>query len=38
MSGKYSIYQKVCLEWLQENQYVSVNLTFVDPPFNQGKA
>jgi len=37
MSARYRIFQKDCLEWLRENNEQSIHLTFVDPPFNQGK-
>jgi DNA modification methylase len=37
MSTWYKIFQKDCLEWLRENTAVAIHLTFVDPPFNQGK-
>ncbi len=33
----YKIFQKDCLQWLRENAKNNVHLTFVDPPFNQGK-
>lgn len=37
MGAKYRIFQKDCLEWLHENNESSIHLTFIDPPFNQGK-
>lgn len=37
MSAGYTIFQKDCLEWLHENNESDIHLTFVDPPFNQGK-
>lgn len=37
MSARYRIFQKDCLEWLHENNESGIHLTFVDPPFNQGK-
>jgi DNA modification methylase len=37
MSVWYKIYQNDCLEWLREVSDTEIHLTFVDPPFNQGK-
>jgi len=37
MSPWYKILQGDCLEWLQENIEIKINLTFLDPPFNQKK-
>lgn len=37
MSGWYKIIQEDCLEWLRRDVESRVNLTFFDPPFNQGK-
>jgi DNA modification methylase len=37
MNAWYKIFQKDCLEWLSEPKDSSIHLTFVDPPFNQGK-
>jgi site-specific DNA-methyltransferase (adenine-specific) len=37
MSVWYKIYQNDCLEWLREVSNTEIHLTFVDPPFNQGK-
>ncbi|MEW6410599.1 MAG: site-specific DNA-methyltransferase [Nitrospirota bacterium] len=37
MTVWYKILQKDCLEWLRESTESDIHLTFVDPPFNQGK-
>lgn len=37
MTAWYKILQKDCLEWLRESSENDIHLTFVDPPFNQGK-
>jgi len=40
MSVNYKIFQKDCLEWLHEinkSDKSYIHLTFIDPPFNQGK-
>ncbi len=37
MDTWYKILQKNCLEWLNMNSENDIHLTFVDPPFNQGK-
>ena len=37
MNISYKIFKKDCLEWLRETTEDGINLTFVDPPFNQGK-
>lgn len=37
MTAWYKILQKDCLEWLRESTGSDIHLTFVDPPFNQGK-
>lgn len=33
----YKLFQKDCLEWLGESRENNIHLSFVDPPFNQGK-
>lgn len=35
--SKYTIIQGDCLKYLREGTITDVHLTFVDPPFNQGK-
>ncbi len=35
--NKYKIIQADCLKYLREGAITNVNLSFVDPPFNQGK-
>ena len=37
MSTWYKTFQKDCLDWLRECTVKGIALTFVDPPFNQGK-
>ena len=37
MIPRYKIFQEDCLEWVGENKENNVHLTFIDPPFNQGK-
>jgi DNA modification methylase len=37
MTAFYKIIQKDCLDWLSESTEREIHLTFVDPPFNQGK-
>lgn len=37
MSAWYRILQKDCLEWLNGADERNIDLTFIDPPFNQGK-
>lgn len=37
MLAWYKVFQKDCLEWLRETEEKDIHLTFVDPPFNQGK-
>lgn len=37
MDTWYKIIQKDCLCWLHESTGSNIHLTFVDPPFNQGK-
>ncbi len=37
MAAWYKILQEDCLEWLSESEETTIHLTFVDPPFNQGK-
>lgn len=36
-TASFKIIQGDCLKWLQEAKGENVHLTFVDPPFNQGK-
>lgn len=33
----YQIFQTDCLTWLRENHDSTIHLSFIDPPFNQGK-
>ncbi|OYD16293.1 modification methylase [candidate division WOR-3 bacterium JGI_Cruoil_03_44_89] len=35
--SKYTLYQGDCLKYLRKGAIKDVHLTFVDPPFNQGK-
>ena len=37
MNNKYSIHNVNCLSWLKKYQDSNIDLTFLDPPFNQGK-
>ena len=37
MDNKYSIYNIDCLSWLKKYKDSNIDLTFLDPPFNQGK-
>jgi DNA modification methylase len=37
MTKWYKTFQKDCLEWLRECDQNDIALSFVDPPFNQGK-
>jgi|GEM_PF-6424927 len=37
MDCKYEIIMGACLEWLRKAEKNHVHLTFLDPPFNQGK-
>jgi len=35
--NKYNIFQEDCANWLKEYNGENFHLSFVDPPFNQGK-
>ncbi|MGB9721745.1 MAG: DNA-methyltransferase [bacterium] len=37
MDSKYDVILGDCLDWLKKSEQNFVHLTFVDPPFNQGK-
>ena len=37
MNNNYFIYNCDCLSWLKQYQENNIDLTFLDPPFNQGK-
>ena len=37
MNATYKILKEDCLEWLNNYQEENIHLTFVDPPFRQGK-
>jgi DNA modification methylase len=37
MDKALKIYNNDCLDCLKQNNDISVDLTFLDPPFNQGK-
>lgn len=37
MKNKYVAYHTDCLSWLKKYQECNIDLTFLDPPFNQGK-
>jgi DNA modification methylase len=37
MKSWYKIFRKDCIEWLNVYSESDIHLTFVDPPFNQGK-
>ena len=37
MDSNYFIYNCDCLSWLKKYQKDNIDLTFLDPPFNQGK-
>jgi 16S rRNA G966 N2-methylase RsmD len=37
MSIEKGIIQDDCLNWLQKQTNIIIDLSFLDPPFNQGK-
>lgn len=37
MKSWYKLFKKDCIKWLDETSESDIHLTFVDPPFNQGK-
>jgi DNA modification methylase len=37
MNARYKVIQSDCLDWLKEHKEENVHLSFIDPPFNQGK-
>ncbi|NJO39606.1 MAG: site-specific DNA-methyltransferase [Cyanobacteria bacterium CRU_2_1] len=37
MTSHYQIAHANCLTWLRESHHQNIHLSFVDPPFNQGK-
>ena len=37
MNNKFSIHNVDCLSWLKQYKENNIDLTFLDPPFNQGK-
>lgn len=38
MGSNYQLFAEDCLTWLKNNRDRVIHLTFLDPPFNQGKA
>lgn len=37
MDAQYEIVNRDCLRWLEEQKEETIHLTFIDPPFRQGK-